>query len=149
MAHTKAYCRQYNSIYLNSNYMFTTDHIKAAHAKVKSGADFPRYIQDIKALGVLSYEHYVTDGRTVYHGHDHAAEAPAKYGPFAIALKGDSEQLANHLKIHQAGQTDYLTFCRQSAEDGVEKWTVDIEKMTCTYYDLTGNEMIAETIPTP
>ncbi|MGB4398918.1 MAG: DUF1398 family protein [Daejeonella sp.] len=36
--------------------MFTAEQIKAAHSKVKSGADFPAYIQDIKALGVTGYE---------------------------------------------------------------------------------------------
>ncbi len=28
--------------------MFTVEQIKTAHSKVKSGADFPAYIQDIK-----------------------------------------------------------------------------------------------------
>lgn len=32
--------------------MFTIQQIKDAHSKVKSGADFPAYIQDIKKLGV-------------------------------------------------------------------------------------------------
>lgn len=30
--------------------MFTVEQIKAAHAKVKSGADFPGYITEIKSL---------------------------------------------------------------------------------------------------
>ena len=34
--------------------MFTVNQIKEAHSKVKSGADFPAYIQDIKKLGVYS-----------------------------------------------------------------------------------------------
>ena len=32
--------------------MFTIQQIKDAHSKVKSGADFPKYMQDIIALGV-------------------------------------------------------------------------------------------------
>ena len=47
--------------------MFTAEQIKAAHSKVKSGADFPSYIQEIKALGVTHYEAYVTDGHIDYH----------------------------------------------------------------------------------
>jgi len=127
--------------------MFTIDQIKAAHSNVKSGADFPRYIQDVKTLGVTSYSQYVTDGHTLYHGHGHTAEAPAKYEALTIAATGNKEQLAHHLKIHQAGETDYLTFCSQAAGAGVEKWTVDTEKMTCVYYDVAGNEMIVEVIP--
>jgi hypothetical protein len=30
--------------------MFTLEQIKQAHSQVKSGADFPRYIQTIKIL---------------------------------------------------------------------------------------------------
>lgn len=48
--------------------MFTIDQIKAAHAKVKSGADFPAYIREIKSLGVTHYESYVNDGHIDYHG---------------------------------------------------------------------------------
>ena len=40
--------------------MFTVEQIKVAHSKVKSGADFPAYIQDIKKLGVTFYETFVT-----------------------------------------------------------------------------------------
>ena len=36
--------------------MFTIQQIKEAHSKVKSGADFPKYVHDIIALGVTSYE---------------------------------------------------------------------------------------------
>ena len=49
----------------------------------------------------------------------------------------------------QQGKTDYLTVCRQAAEAGVEKWIVDLEKMTCTYYDKAGNSLLVEIIPTP
>jgi len=36
--------------------MFTVEQIESAHGKVKSGADFPNYIQEIKKLGVVSFE---------------------------------------------------------------------------------------------
>jgi hypothetical protein len=35
--------------------MCTVAQIKAAHSKVKSGADFPAYIKESKALGVTQY----------------------------------------------------------------------------------------------
>lgn len=35
--------------------MFTAADVIGAHSKVKSGADFPKYIQEIKALGVKNY----------------------------------------------------------------------------------------------
>ena len=35
--------------------MFTVQQIKEAHSKVKSGADFPKYIQEIKGFGVIGF----------------------------------------------------------------------------------------------
>ena len=48
--------------------MFTLERIKAAHSKVKSGADFPAYVQELIVLGVINYETYVADGHTDYFG---------------------------------------------------------------------------------
>ncbi|MDR6968468.1 uncharacterized protein YbcV (DUF1398 family) [Flavobacterium arsenatis] len=39
--------------------MFTVEQIKQARSKVKSGADFPNYIQDLIELGVLSFETFI------------------------------------------------------------------------------------------
>lgn len=128
--------------------MFTTEQIKAAHSKVKSGADFPAYVQDIIQLGVTYYETYVTDGHTDYFGKDDYQTATApKYDALAIADISNIAQFQRDLKAHQQGQTDYMTFCNDCARSGVEKWVVCMEKMTCTYYDKAGNEMLAEQIP--
>ena len=128
--------------------MFTTDQIKAAHSKVKSGADFPAYIKEIKALGVTHYEAYVTDGHIDYHGaHDYTAKVPAKYDPLGIADTPDSEQFKAALAAHQQGKTDFLTFIKMCATFGIEKWAICMDKMTCTYYDRAGNEILIEGIP--
>ena len=132
----------------NQEKMFTVEQIKAAHNNVKSGADFPAYIQDIKKLGVTYYETFVTDGHTDYYGaNDYKTSAPAKYEPLTIALKCNNEQFKADLKEHQQGKTDYPTFIGMSAKFGVEKWAVCMEKMTCTYYDKAGNEILVEKIP--
>jgi len=128
--------------------MFTIDQIKAAHSKVKSGADFPAYVQDLIALGVTNYETYVTDGHTDYFGkNDFKISSGNKYEPVTVADEADANQFEKNLKAHQQGKTDYPTFCNDCANFGVEKWKVDMKAMTCTYYDKAGNEMLAETIP--
>lgn len=128
--------------------MFTLQQIQAAHAKVKSGADFPKYVQELITLGIVKYDCYVNDGHTKYDGRDNfQISTEAKYATLQIVPTSSIEKLKHSLKIHQQGQTDYLTFCQHSAEAGVEKWTVDIYKMTCTYYDKAGNEMVVEQIP--
>lgn len=130
--------------------MFTAEQIKTAHGKVRSGADFPSYIREIKAMGVTHYESYVADGHVDYHGlNNHTATVPAKYAPITIAGQSAQEQFKSDLKAHQEGKTDYLTFCTDCAKSGIEKWVVDMEKMTCTYYDKSGNELLVEVIPQP
>lgn len=128
--------------------MFTVEQIKAAHSKVKSGADFPSYIKDIKALGVTHYEAYVSDGHIDYHGaDDYTAVVPAKYAPLAIADNANVEEFKAELKAHQQGKTDYLTFIKMCATNGIEKWAICLDKMTCTYYDKAGHEILEEEIP--
>ena len=128
--------------------MFTISQIQAAHSKVKSGADFPAYIKEIKQLGINYYETYVSDGHTNYFGSDdEKATSPAKYTELAIAENTNAEQFKVDLKAHQHGETDYLTFIEKCAVDGVNKWEVCMDKMTCTYFDKAGNEILVEQIP--
>jgi uncharacterized protein YbcV (DUF1398 family) len=128
--------------------MFTLDQIKAAHGKVKSGADFPEYVQDLIVLGVEKYNTYVSDSHTEYFGkNDYQVKSAPKYAALVVAESGDKEKFHKRLKIHQQGQTDYATFCKDAAESGVEKWTVDMKKMTCVYYDKAGNKIFSEAIP--
>ena len=130
--------------------MFTIEQIKAAHSKVKSGADFPGYIQEMKSLGIKTYEHFVADGHIQYYGDNNfTLTGEAKWPPMEIAAIGSAEKLQHSLAIHQQGKTGYPIFCQESAAAGVEKWIVDTVKMTCIYYDSTGNQLLAETIPTP
>ena len=128
--------------------MFTVEQIKAAHSKVKSGADFPAYIKDIKNLGVTAYETYVTDGHTDYFGaNNYKTTSPPKYAKLMIAETSNTQQFKIDLKEHQQGKTDFLTFITMCATFGIEKWLVRMDKMTCTYYDNAKNEILVEEIP--
>ncbi len=128
--------------------MFTIEKIKQAHSKVKSGADFPAYIQEIKSLGVTGYEAFVTDGHINYLGADnYQTSAGPKYAGLTIAEPANKEQFQADLKAHQQGKTDYSAFCNDCAKSGIEKWVIVIDQMTCSYYDKAGNEILVETIP--
>lgn len=129
--------------------MFTLEQIAGAHAKVKSGADFPRYIQDLITLGVQKYDIFVHDGHGEYVGTDgEILVSPPKYDTLTVADMSDAEGFTERLRAHQQGQTDYMTFCQDSANAGVEKWTVDTTAMTCTYCDKSGKMMLEERIST-
>lgn len=128
--------------------MFTVEQVKAAHSKVKSGADFPAYIKEIKSLGVTHYETYVTDGHIDYHeGNDYTAKVPAKYGSLVITDTAKIKEFKTELIAHQQGKTDFLTFIKMCADTGIEKWEICLDKMTCTYFDKSGNEVLVEEIP--
>jgi uncharacterized protein YbcV (DUF1398 family) len=99
-------------------------------------------------LGVMGYETYVRDGHSLYFGRGgYNAGSEAKYTPLTVADTSNRTVFMKELKAHQQGQTDYPTFCRMSAEQGVEKWVVDMERMTCTYFDKAGKEILVEEIP--
>lgn len=128
--------------------MFTLDQIHAAHSKVKSGADFPNYIRDLKQLGVVYYESFVDDGHTDYFGEgNYQASSPPKYANLHVSQNPDTAAFKADLKAHQQGQTDYPTFCSDCAKSGIEKWVVDLQQMTCAYFDMAGCEVLVEEIP--
>lgn len=128
--------------------MFTIQQTKEAHDKVKSGADFPYYIKDLKQLGVLRYSTWVTDGHTEFEGaNDYRVKSDVRYAEQIIAETSNAPEFINCIKEHQAGKTDYYTVSAQAAENGVEKWIVDLQAMTCTYYDKAGNKLLEEEIP--
>lgn len=128
--------------------MFTVTQIENAHSKVKSGADFPNYIKEIKELGVESFKTWVKDSHTEYFGeNEYSTKSQPKYTDLKIEDEVDKERFIQQLKSHQKGETDYMKFCKDCAETGIEKWIVDLDQFTCIYYDKAGNEILTEEIP--
>lgn len=128
--------------------MFTIEQIKTAHSKVKSGADFPRYVQELKSIGLTKYEHYVVDGNTIYYGQgENTINSGPNYLQVFVSDHSSKQKLEDILKMHQAGKTNYLTFCHDAGESGVEKWIIDFQEMTCIYYDKSGQKLVVEKIP--
>lgn len=128
--------------------MFTIEQIEQAHKKVKSGADFPKYIQEIKELGVKSFETWVVDSHTEYFGENNfSIKSKSKYSDLFISENSNKEDFKTKLKEHQQGKTDYFTFCKDCAETGIQKWVVNLNEMNCIYYDKIENEILVEKIP--
>jgi len=49
-----------------------------------------------------------------------------------IACQNNIEAFKKDLKEHQQGKSHDLTFYKIAAKFGVEKWTLQMQKMTCT-----------------
>ncbi|MDM1556195.1 DUF1398 family protein [Chryseobacterium indologenes] len=127
---------------------FTIEDITTAHQKVKSGADFPQYIQAIKGLGVSYYTTYISDGNTKYFNKNHQSiHTGRRYDTLIISEKVNLEYFKTRLMLHQQGGTDYLTFCNDCAENGIAGWVMDLAAMTCTYFDQEQKDILIEQIP--
>jgi len=129
--------------------MFSIENIKVAEAQIKTGADFPEFIKNIKKMGVVRSDVYVANGLSIYFDNeDQALQAsPDSYPELIINDEPSADKLKHALHIHQQGESDYFTFCKQAADAGVEKWVIDLQQMTCVYLDTAGNELVSESIP--
>ncbi len=128
--------------------MFSLTQIQAAHSKVKSGADFPAYVLEIKNLGVKSYDYFVTNGATQYFGeNDFKISSDSKYPEIEINSNVNKDQFLVDLKAHQNGKTDFITFVNDCAKSGINKWKLDIINGVCLYFDKKNQIVLEETIP--
>ena len=128
--------------------MFSEEQIKTIHAKVKTGADFPAYFREMKSIGVAYYETFVEDGHSAYYSNHRLTLVTApKSDVVAVSDNASPEQLRADIGAHQQGKSGYPEFVRQCARNGIWKWAVCMESMTCTYYDKSGNEVLVERIP--
>jgi uncharacterized protein YbcV (DUF1398 family) len=128
--------------------MFTLDQIRMAHSKVKSGADFPAYIRDLRSFGVHAYETFVSDGHSVFRSEEgEEVISPAKYDTIQVQEISHAEVFVQKLNHHQQGRSSYPEFCADCAATGIEKWAVDLNRMTCSYFDKAENKILVEQIP--
>jgi uncharacterized protein YbcV (DUF1398 family) len=62
------------------------------------------------------------------------------------SCKRQRETFLQHLHRHERRETTYLEMSRGLAQSGIEKWTVDTGRMTMTFCDKAGREMLVEHI---
>jgi uncharacterized protein YbcV (DUF1398 family) len=128
---------------------FTEQDIRAAYAKARTGTDFPRLIQDLKKLGIVSYDHMLESGSNVFHGQEGRSISLSNMGPSVpVNDQADVELLKKHISEHQRGLTNYPTLCGLAGQAGVDKWMCDLLAMTCNYFDRSGCKLHVEFIPT-
>lgn len=128
--------------------MFTLEEISAAHAKIRTGADFPAFVEEIKTAGVMKQEFLVLNGTTVnYTIDERSLESSPAYPELEVAESADSRAFASILQHHQQGKSDFHEFCRESAAVGIEKWVCDYLTMKVTYFDKAEKAVLEESIP--
>ena len=127
--------------------MFTIEQLTDLHARLGSAKTFPEYVRALKALGVERCDSYLADGHSEYCGQGgHRVVSPAVHEVLAVAESSQRETFLQHLRRHEQRQTTYLEMSKGLAQSGIEKWTVDTGRMTMTFYDKAGREMLVEQI---
>lgn len=124
---------------------FTLEHILEAHQKY-TGVDFPRLIQEFKKMGITENVVNIKDGVVSYIAGEQVITSEG-IRVKEVALQSSKVLFKEYLSNHQKGQTDFPTFCEQVASAGVYKWSIDLEKMLCIYYDAQENSISVEKIP--
>ena len=127
--------------------MFTIEQINDLHARLGSTRTLPEYVRALKALGVERYDSYLAEGQSEYFGQGgHRVASPPVREVLPVAETGQRETFLQHLRRHEQGQTTYLEMSKGLAQSGIEKWTVDTGRMTITFYDKAGREVLVEQI---
>ena len=94
-----------------------------------------------------AYDSFITDGHSEYFGKDgHKVVSPSVHEKLSIAETSNRESFLKHLDLHNQRITSYLEMSKGLADSSIERWTFDTNKMTITYYDKDGNEILVESI---
>ncbi len=106
--------------------MFTLEQIKDIHDRLGTMERFWDYVRALRAIGVVEYHSYLSDGRSEYVAADgRTVVSPAVHEELAINDVSDRDQVVEHLARHERGETSYLEMSRGLADSGVAQWTVD------------------------
>ena len=129
-------------------FMFTLEIIQRGHVQF-TGPDFPKLVAYFKDLGMVKNTVNVQTGQVTYESADGKVLTNPGYQAISpVAKETDREQFVRILRSHQAGQTDFPTFCEETAQAGVSQWVMDLDQMTCSYLDLSDQLVFVETVPT-
>ena len=127
--------------------MFTLEQINELHDRLGNMETLNLYLQALNAIGVEQFDSFITDGHSEFFGKDgQKVVSPPAHETLTVANRSQREKFMEHLDRHLQGKTSYLEMSKGLAESGVAKWTFDTNRMTATYYDKAGNEMLVEEV---
>jgi uncharacterized protein YbcV (DUF1398 family) len=108
---------------------------------------FLSYVMALKQLGIEKADSYLVDGHSQYFGAGgYCIESDPVHEKLLIADNSNKESFLRHISLHEQGKTDYLAMSRGLAESGIEKWTIDTNAATISYYDKEGIPLLVESI---
>lgn len=126
--------------------MITKEMIMAAQDQF-SGNDFPGLVKAFLEMGIVANTVNIKEGKATYLTADGQALALPAYQVEAVAGEVDEAYFIQQLRKHQKQETDFPTFCQDTAKSGIYKWDVDLLAKTCSYFDLENKLVYTEAIP--
>lgn len=126
---------------------FYLESIKQAQ-KLYTDGDFPKLIREYKTMGMVTNTYNIETGIVSYTNKYQKVIKDAGI-KVDIEIPGSSnyEEVIIGLKRNQKGESDFISFCKEVGKAGIYKWVVDLENMTCNYYDKQEKMIISERIP--
>ncbi|WP_392367094.1 DUF1398 domain-containing protein, partial [Streptococcus suis] len=136
-----------DSYYKERRPMFTLENINRGHVQF-TGPDFPKLIAYFKDLSMVENTVDIQSGQVTYRSQTgQTLEKQGYQATVPVSDQANLDQFVTILRNHQAGQTDFLTFCQETAEAGIYKWVTDLEAMTCSYVDKVEQPVFVEAVP--
>jgi uncharacterized protein YbcV (DUF1398 family) len=126
---------------------FTIKQINEIHYRLGNAETLVQYAQELNKLGVEHADSYLTDGHSEFFAKDgYTVSSSAAHEVLHVAAVSDRERLVYHLKLHGSGKTSYVEMSKGLAESGIEKWVIDTNKLTMTFFDKAGNVLLVDTL---
>lgn len=111
---------------------------------------FPKTVDALKGLGVHSYDVDFLEKSITYRGKVGTvkeSDVSDLAGLFISHHTFNGDALKKALIHHQMEKTSYGEILKEMISAGVERYTVDMLKRTCTYYGKQKGESLTEQVP--
>jgi uncharacterized protein YbcV (DUF1398 family) len=125
--------------------MVTLAEIDDIHERLGKADTLPAYCRALADLGVIAYDSYVSDGRTVFRTAD-GGELDTGPNHEIVEIAAEPEHDAVHDTLARAGSGElgYGEMSRLLGAAGLERWSVDTRQQVMTYVDVLGETVLAE-----
>lgn len=127
--------------------MFTQEMIFHLRSKVHTYFDLPRLVQQLKRIGITSYETFVTDFTTCYKGNTANEVVVPGTSSYTISNDTDTHILRDALFAYKQNLISGKDFYDSLARAGVHSFVVDTVNLYIEYYDKKHELLVHTTLP--
>lgn len=115
--------------------------------KMSANGNFSVLVQSYLEYGIVRFQTCASTAKTIYFdGDGNSVYDEADIFNFKIG-ELNIDKFRSHLLDHQQGLTDFPTWLKLTAENGIAYWIVDLVVKQCVYYDIDDNQVHIEIIP--